>query len=128
MPTPAEDITEYLANCNGFENHHVHPFGRGTTYSDGVKYVAEKAGAYWLIDAIMSHQSAKVKAACDGFQHWKLTKNKTGSGAKLVCSDGGKDGNKARAVVTQRIEFTDFPLPGIEFYLENNVLMLKAER
>lgn len=123
--TATENISEYIAQCNGFENTYRH-WLRGV-YSEGVKYVADQAGAFWLIDAIMSHQTAKVQAACDGFQHWTLTKNKTGSGAKLVCTDGGR-GGKPKIVVKQAIEFTDFPMQSIEFYYENGVLMLKAER
>ena len=124
--TAAIEITEYQTSCNGFENHYKHWLNRAT-YSDGVKFVAEKAGAYWLIDAITSHQP-KAAPACQGFQHWTLTKNKTGSGAKLVCTDGGIGGAKAKVVVKQSIPFTDFPLPSIEMYLENGVLMLSDER
>lgn len=123
--TATENISEYIAQCNGFENTYRH-WLRGV-YSEGVKYVADQAGAYWLIDAIMSHQTPKVLKACDGFQHWTLTKNKKGSGAKLVCTDGGV-GSHPRVLVTQKIPFTDFPLQSIEFFYENGVLMLKAER
>ena len=123
--TATENIAEYIAQCNGFDETYKH-WLRGV-YSSGVKYVADQAGAFWLIDAIMSHQTAKLIEACDGFQHWTLTKNKTGSGAKLVCTDGGIDG-KPKVVVTQKIPFTDFPLQSIEFYYEYGVLMLKAER
>ena len=28
--------------------------------TDGAKYLADEAGAYWLLDAIASHQSAPV--------------------------------------------------------------------
>jgi len=123
--TATENIAEYLANCNGFDT--VHRHWLGGKYSAGVHYVAEQAGAFWLIDAVFSHQSAKVRQACDGFQHWTLTLNKTGTGAVLTCTDGGIDGT-TKKVVTQKIPFTDFPLKSIEMFLENGVLMLKQER
>lgn len=120
------DIREYEANCNGTDEYYKHWLGR-FVYTDGVKYVAEKAGAYWLIDAIASHQTARVARACDGFQCWSLTKNKSGSGAVLRCTDG----NSSKPAVSQRIKYTDFPLPAGEsfhFYLENGVLLLVTER
>ncbi len=123
----AEEITGYLAQCNGFEQHYKHWLGRAT-YSAGVRFVAEAAGAYWLVDAIMSHQSPRLVAACQGLQFWTLSRNKTGSGAKLVCTDGGIGGSEPRVLVRQRIEFTDFPLSRIEFYVEGGVLMLAQER
>lgn len=123
--TATESIQEYMSQCNGFETTYKN-WLRGV-YSEGVKFVADQAGAHWLIDAIFSHQSAKVKAACAGFQHWTLTRNKTGSGAVLTCTDGGR-GGKPKIVVKQNIEYTDFPMPSIEMYLECGVLMLKAER
>lgn len=127
--TPGAEIQEYIAQCNGCDNYYKHLFGRGTVYTSGVKFVADKAGAYWLIDAIMSHhKTPKVLKVCNGFQHWKLTKNKKGDGFRLVCTDGGQDGNVEKVAVTQRIEWSDFPLDSIEFYLENGVLMLTAER
>ncbi len=41
-----------LAQFTGTEYWYRHAFKRSITYTDGVKYVAEKAGAYWLIDEI----------------------------------------------------------------------------
>lgn len=127
LTQPAKDILEYIAQCNGFENHYRHWLKR-LTYSEGVKFVADTAGAYWLIDAIVSHQTARVIRECDGFQVWTLRKNKTGNGARLICTDGGKDGEPARQIVCQRIEYTDFPLSEIGFYVENGILFLQAER
>lgn len=125
---PMTEIRDYEANCNGSENVYSH-WTRRLVYTDGVKFVADKVGAHWLVDAIASHQmTPKVRA--EVFQHWTLTKNKKGSGAVLTANDGGK-GNGPVTVAKQKIEFTDFPLPAggtIEFFLEDGVLMLKAER
>ena len=43
------DLSQFI----GTENYYRHWTGHGV-YTDGVKYLAEKAGAYWLIDAILS--------------------------------------------------------------------------
>ena len=41
-----------LRQFTGTETWHRHAFMRKVLYSDGAKYVAEKGGAYWLLDDI----------------------------------------------------------------------------
>lgn len=92
----------------------------GLLFTPGVKCLAEKAGAYWLIDAIASHQTAKLDQKCDGFQVWLLTKNAKGKGCTLDCyTDIAENKPDAKLrVVRQKIEYTDFPLePGQSFRL-----------
>ena len=93
------------------------------TYTDGVKYLAEKANAHWLLDAIASYQQQLL---CDPmlqeFQVWKLTINSDNNTALLVCEKDTDD-----VVVTQDIPYTDFPLPEVRLYLCTKVLMLPSE-
>ena len=85
---------------------------RKSILTDGAMYVAETAGAFWLMDVIGSHQTNPLVKA-EGFQVWKLVPNKTGDGATAICEDGNK-----KTVVSQRIPFTDFPfIDGEEFVL-----------
>ena len=112
-------VDEYVGHCNGFEKHYRHWMGR-YSYSEGVKFVADTCECRWLIDAIISHQNPKMIKACDGFQCWTLKKKD--KGAVLT----GGDGN--RVLVTQNIEFTNFPIDEIEFYIENTIIMLPEER
>jgi hypothetical protein len=90
-------------------------FGRNHLMTDGVRHVAEKCGAYWLPEAILSHQPAAVKkdVRLRDFQVWYLRKNpKNETGAILSCwADSGR-GEKAKLV--QKIEFTDFPLSAFD--------------
>jgi hypothetical protein len=85
-------------------------------YTEGVQYVAEHGGAYWLLDAIGSCQSnMKIKdnPMLQELQFWTL-QVKLDRSAELICeSDRGK------VVVRQHIDFTDFPLKQIQFYLQN---------
>lgn len=113
-----------LTGMNGSENLWAHPLAaRGTGgYTDGVKAVADKAGAYWLLDAVFSYRFLP-KAAREPFQVWRL--KVTNGSAVLTMTDGTAGG---RPIVTQKIPFTDFPLPEITLYLEGGVLMLPAER
>lgn len=91
-------------------------------YTDGVKFLADNANAYWLLDAIASHQTQKLLSdpMLKDFQIWILAVD--GRKARLVCE---KDDNIR--VVTQDIVNTDFPLKLVKLYLVNKVLMLPSE-
>lgn len=90
-------------------------------YTEGVRYMAEEASAYWLIDAIMSWQT-NPRAQAEEFQLWVLTvaSNRT---AELLMDDG--NGN---VILRQKIAYTDFPLAEVRLYFENQVLLLPSER
>lgn len=104
-----------LNQFSGTEKWYRHPLVRFVLYTDGVKYVAEEGGAYWLIDAIASYQNEpriKKNERLQQFQLWEL--NVKDGSAILTCRpDSGE-----KAVVTQIIEHTDFPLVKIKFYVE----------
>jgi hypothetical protein len=119
-----------LQQFHGTENWYRHSLLRNLLYTDGVKYVAEAGGAYWLIDLIASHQvGIRKKAFHDPifrieFQTWTLTV--TGKSAVATCDDG--DG---LIMAKQVIEFTDFPLASIKLFCtfdgEHYFLMLPSE-
>ncbi len=94
--------------------------------TDGTKYLAETAGAFWLMDAIASHQASK-KVATEPFQVWKLTVNEKQQ-AILVCTDGNE-----HILAQQEIPYTSFPLAEITLYAEQSdylggrVVMLTSE-
>ena len=111
-----------LEQFTGTERYYKHWLG--ILYTDGVKYLAEEAGAYWLIDAIASWQaSPKVKRdrMLQRIQFWKLRVNPDNS-AVLVCERDSDD-----VALTQEIEYTDFPLESVTLYLSECVLMLPSE-
>jgi hypothetical protein len=118
-------MTTKTLNLEGFigtERYYKHPLG--ILYTDGVKYLAEEAGAYWLIDAIASWQtSSKVKQdpMLQRIQFWKLLV-KPDNSAVLTCEPDEDD-----VAITQEIEFTDFPLESVKLYLSDRVLMLLSE-
>lgn len=87
--------------------------------SDGAKFVADNggtSGAYWLMDAIASHQPKALKdERLREIQFWKLTvTEKDGrKSAVLTCrADSGET-----PAITQRIEYTDFDLPEIDLWV-----------
>lgn len=108
-----EKLEQGLAQFVGTEEWHKHQFG--LKYTDGVKFLAENSGAYWLVDAIASYQKK------ESFQLWTLTV--TDHRAVLEM----REDSDAPIIVQQNIEFTDFPLPEIKLYLVDGVLMLPSE-
>ena len=113
-------LTNALAYFNGSDQVYPHSLLRTFSYTEGVQFLAENAGAYWLLDLIFSHQ-LDPKVAREEFQVWILkVENQRGV---VICEDG--NGNK---VAEQVIEYTDFPLREISLWLENQTLMLPSER
>jgi hypothetical protein len=91
-----------LSHFYGTEGYAWGPF-RKFAMTDGVTYVCMN-GLSWFVDLIASHQS-KARGKLEDFQNWTL-KHLTEQGfmAVATCDDG--NGN---VVVSQKIEYTDFP-------------------
>lgn len=99
-----------LAQFSGSEYWSRHALNRNVLMTDGVRFVAEQAGAHWLTDKIATLQYlSKVKA--EAFQAWTLKVKD--SKATLSCDDG--NGN---IVYSEEITFTDFPLDEITIWVE----------
>ena len=109
-----------LKQFTGSESWYRHSLMRKVLYTDGAQYVAEKGGAYWLLDEIALSQ-IEPKIAAETFQVWRLKVHSDNS-ATLTCDDGNDN-----TVYTKRISFTDFPLEEIAFYFTDNVIMLTSE-
>lgn len=90
--------------------------------TEGTKYVAENAGAFWMMDAAASHLNEI--GTDDWFVLVRVTV--TNSSAVMRYEDG--NGNVS---ARQSIPYTDFPLPSFMFYAcwdgEHWVLMLPSE-
>lgn len=110
-----------LAQFTGSEVFYRHPLTAGCVYTEGVQYLAEKASAYWLIDAILCPQRTQENLRKAEFQVWTLTVREDRS-AMLVCDDG--DDN---IVDSHSIPWTDFPLPRVTLWFANNTLYLPSE-
>ena len=110
-----------LRQFTGTEHWYRHGLARNILFTDGAKYVADEAGAYWLLDEIAFAQRSIPAVAAEEFQVWTLrvTSEKK---ATLTCEDGN-----GHAVFTRAIEYTDFPLPEITLWFANNVILLPSE-
>jgi hypothetical protein len=92
--------------------------------TDGVKYLAETAGCYWLLDIVFS-----VWAKIRNEAHVTITlsvdleKRRATVTMKGDPDEHGDD----RVVYEQEIPYTDFPLESITLYLVDGVLLLTSE-
>lgn len=110
-----------LRQFTGTETWFRHPLNRKILYTEGIQYVAEQGGAYWLLDEIALIQPHDPKVAAEVFQVWKLTVRADRT-ATLACDDG--NGN---IVFTKELEYTDFPLDEIKVYFTDNTILLPSE-
>ena len=111
-----------LAQFTGSENWYRHGINRAVLFTDGAKYIADQAGAYWLLDEIAIIQPHNKRVAAEEFQVWKLTV-KPDRTAILACEDGN-----GRTVFKKTLEYTDFPAERAELWFENNTIYLPSER
>jgi hypothetical protein len=111
------DLRQFI----GTEEWYRHPFVRSILYTDGVQYVAEKGGAYWLLDDIAFAQRRHKRVAAEAFQLWRLRVHPDRT-ATLTCEDGN-----GQAVFTKALTFTNFPLEELTLYFTNGVILLPSE-
>lgn len=112
--------TSELDQFTGTE--HYYRISPSTVITDGCKYLADHAGAYWLMDAIASYLPQFTGR--EEFISAKLTV--TRGTADLVLDNGN-----GKVLDRQHIPFTDFPLSAISLYAcwggEFWVLLLPGE-
>lgn len=107
-----------LRQFTGDLERYRHSFNRRVIYTPGVQHLAERAGAYWLIDLIASYMGGPELTAAtqsDGrlgdMQFWRLDVSEDGPAVATCRAD-----SDAKPVITQTIEFTDFPLDHIDIW------------
>lgn len=130
----AAELEAALSGYIGTEHYHTSPtFGaRGLRYTDGIRKMAELAGAYWLLDTIhaaaMEHPQFKAS-------FWAVRmESQDDKGRLLITFDFRDDGtpidaqgNVGQADFTQDFDFTDFPAGVFNFYILDGVILLTSE-
>jgi len=118
------ELNQKLAGFTGTINWHRH-WTNLLAYTDGVKAMAEVAGAFWLIAGVASWQIQKKVARCD-FQVWTLTVNEDRTAVLEMREDSDQP-----VLVTQQIPYTDFPPGTFKLWIEDSgrerVLLLPSE-
>lgn len=110
-----------LAQFIGSEKFYRHSSVAEIIYSEGARYVAEVGGAYWLLDEIAFAQRFELEVRKEQFQVWDLYVASSGS-ATLTCTDGDR-----KTVYKKKINWTDFPPPGIQLFVANSCIHLPSE-
>jgi hypothetical protein len=77
-----------LLQFTGSECLYRHPIARHMSYTQGARHLAERGGAYWLLNEIALAQSLP-QLASEPFQTWTLTVAADRS-AVLVADDGNR--------------------------------------
>ena len=109
-----------LKHFSGSETFYRHTLMRKFVYTEGVQYLAEKGGAYWLIDYILSYQlEPPIKDT--PFQVWKIKVADDLTGTITV-----EDGNK-HLIKCFNLSFTDFPIKEYTLWFTDNTLLLPSE-
>ena len=113
-PLTHDELRQFTGDLERYR----HSFNRRVIYTPGVQHLAERAGAYWLIDLIASYIGTPemARAIADDYrlgemQFWRLAVDDNG-GAVASCR---ADSDQAPAI-TQVVPFTDFPLDQIEIW------------
>ena len=121
-----EQLEMNLAHYTGAEDYFRHGLNPRLIYTDGVKYLADQAGAYWLIDIVASVQHTGLHLARHLFQSWSLTVDTDKATGLVVCTNGN-----GKKIYVQQMEYTDFPLREVRLYCCEDdglhVLMLSSE-
>ncbi len=119
------EIKQNLQQFSGSETVYSFPL-INTRYTEGMKYLATAADAYWLItdvSVIAKSLMRKSYFITIDFKRLPIAKKGTvGHEAEIAYSDG--NGN---IFETHRYEVTDFPLDELRLFFVNGTLMLPGE-
>jgi hypothetical protein len=107
--TSVPHIPDLSGYFGGYEPSECHPhmFRQGF-HTPGVQALCTAAGAFWMVDLIMSYQRYLDVRLLGHLQTWKFVKSKTGRGCTAILYAENPDETE-RVVRRQRIEYTDFP-------------------
>lgn len=72
MTNSATLTASQLRQFTGSENWYRHGINRSVLYTDGAQFLAERSGAYWLLDIIAIAQQHEQRVAQEELQVWRL--------------------------------------------------------
>ncbi len=96
-----------------------HPLTK-LVYTEGVQFLAEKFGCYWLLDRILIEARLNRILSREEFQVWILSRKE--QGFQLTCEDGN-----GRVLFFNAIEYSDFAAGKVTLWLVDGVLLLPSE-
>ena len=111
---------------NFYCTEHYHRTNPGLLVTDGVKFLADNAGCYWLLDMVWSYLPVLRKSR-DTFFVVRYAGTPGESGLFFITDDIPAN----QTYAAQAVDYSDFPLDEIVLYLsateEEFVLMLRSE-
>lgn len=116
MTTPLthSDLSQFTGDLERFR----HQLVRSVIYTPGVRFLAERGGAYWLIDEIaLAIASDKLRKAGQSdprvldLHFWRLEVHNDCSATLTARAD-----SDVAPFVTRRIPWTDFPLDHVDVW------------
>ena len=107
-----------LDNFTGTENWYRHNLMHDTVYTDGVKYFADQAGAYWFLD-IMATELFELQQDNPFISVEMTVKDQA---ALITATDGNET-----TIWDKKISFTDCPEGTYKFFMIDNVFLLRSE-
>lgn len=113
-----DTLNYQLSYFTGTENWYRHYLIRDVTFTDGVKFFAEAAGAWWFVDDSIIEYAPLMR------EHGFLTITlKVSNDQATITVDDGND----HVLATRNIPYTDCPVGEYKFYFTNNVFLLPTE-
>jgi hypothetical protein len=119
-----EELKRNLNMFTGTEAYHR--TGSRTRSTDGVVYLAQKAGCFWLLDIVDSVMHLITEEFA--FADLKVTEDERGRRGEVLIHNGHDEESPAyRVFHRQKIDYTDFPLDEIRLYVQNGIILLPSE-
>ncbi len=115
-----EQILSELEQNDCSEEYHKIPFS-SMVYTDGINDLINKCGCWWLISDIGILISNTPKLQKD-FLICSIKVNKDNSAEVTL-----KEDSNLKPIYKKTYDYTDFPLNEYEFYITNEVMLLKGE-
>ena len=113
-----KEILNELKHFTGTENYYKSAMGN-LKYTDGVRYIFQECCSYWFLDVLESYQPQLKEI---GFQLWKIAV-RDGKTGLITCQED----TNSPVLVSQELEYTDFPLDEITFYCIDGIVLLPSE-
>jgi len=107
-----------LAEFVGTHQWHQHPFTREMTYTDGVKYFADRTGSYWLVDFVATELFSLLSVQ----PFLSIIVASDDVSCKVCVTDGNEN-----QIVMRKFPFSTMPDGKWKFYLTDDVLILPSE-
>ena len=101
---------------------HLYPGKSPILLTEGCNFVRECCKAYWLFDAILSYQYEPVLKD-ENVQIWELERLRKDLTWQLTCRTSLGE----KAIISQPIEYSDFPLDYFRLWIIRGIALLPSE-